>query len=51
MDAPVWDGETFCTVDGCHAPAMFDRLVGIVDLAVDDDGFCWYVDKVCVNHR
>jgi hypothetical protein len=39
-----WDFETFCTVDGCHAPANHQLTVGMTD-----DGY-ELVELVCCHN-
>jgi hypothetical protein len=45
------DGSSLCIVDGCAEPALYERITGIIDVAVDEDGVCEVVEKVCAFHR
>lgn len=48
----TWDGESYCTADGCHEPATEEVLVGVFACDVVDDGepFTELVELVCSAH-
>lgn len=44
------DDVPYCS-DSCGRPATYERLVGVVNVAIDADGFCEAVELVCHAHR
>jgi len=39
-----------CIEDDCGLVATAERLTGIIDAPIDDDGFCEVVELVCLIH-
>lgn len=59
FDGLVWDDTIgwydpsieVCWEDACKREAVEEKLVGVSNRAVDEDGFCWTVVRVCKKHK
>lgn len=43
--------DAVCIEEKCNRDATCERVTGVNDLAIDEDGFCWETEWVCYEHQ